>query len=45
MEEFGGLLLLIGVGGICISLAELLCGMLDLPRVHASRDEYDEVQS
>lgn len=35
-------MLLIGVAVICG--AELLCGMLDLPRVRASRDEYDEVQ-
>jgi hypothetical protein len=35
-------MLAIGVAVICG--AEVLCGMLDLPRVHATRDEYDEVQ-
>ena len=49
MEEIAAKLLLLAgllaIGGICIVLAEVLCGMLDLPRVHASRDEYDEVQS
>ena len=44
-EWIGSLLMLLGIGGIIIMLAEMLCGMLDLPRVRASRDEYDEVQS
>jgi hypothetical protein len=49
MEEITAKLLpltgLLAIGGVCIVLAEMLCGMLDLPRVHATRDEYDEVQS
>jgi len=48
MEEITAKLLLLAgllaIGGICIVLAEVLCGMLDLPRVRATRDEYDEVQ-
>jgi len=48
MEEITAKLLLLAgllaIGGVCIVLAEILCGMLDLPRVRATRDEYDEVQ-
>lgn len=43
-EWLGSLMVLIGLGGGIILLTEVLCGLLDLPRVRASRDEYDEVQ-
>ena len=31
-EAIGGLMILLGTGGALIVLAELLCGMVDLPR-------------
>jgi len=31
-EAIGGLMILLGTGGALIILAELLCGMVDLPR-------------
>ena len=31
-EAIGGLMILLGTGGALIILAELLCGMIDLPR-------------
>ena len=31
-ESLGGLMILLGIGGIVIVLAEMLCGMIDLPR-------------
>ena len=31
-EAIGGLMILLGTGGAVIILAELLCGMVDLPR-------------
>ena len=31
-EWLGGLMILLGTGGALIILAELLCGMIDLPR-------------
>ena len=39
------LLVMLAIGVAVICGAELLCSILDLPRVHATRDEYDEVQS
>ena len=44
-EAIGGLMILLGIGGIVIMLAELLCGMVDLPRrkpdTDASESEAD----
>ena len=44
-EWLGSLFMLLGIGGIIIMLAEMLCGMLDLPRhtpdVDASESEAD----
>ena len=44
-EWLGSLLVLLGIGGIIIMLAEMLCGLLDLPRrtpdVDASESESD----
>ena len=44
-QAIGGLMILLGTGGALIILAELLCGMLDLPRrtpdVDASESEAD----
>jgi hypothetical protein len=31
-EAIGGLMILLGTGGALIIIAELLCGMVDLPR-------------
>ena len=31
-EAIGGLMMLLGIGGVVIIIAELLCGMVDLPR-------------
>ena len=31
-QAIGGLMILLGIGGAVIILAELLCGMVDLPR-------------
>ena len=31
-QAIGGLMILLGIGGAVIVLAELLCGMVDLPR-------------
>ena len=31
-QAIGGLMILLGIGGVVIILAELLCGMVDLPR-------------
>ena len=31
-EAIGGLMILLGIGGAVIIIAELLCGMVDLPR-------------
>lgn len=31
-ETIGGLMMLLGIGGVVIIIAELLCGMVDLPR-------------
>jgi len=43
-EAIGGLMVLLGTGGALIILAELLCGMVDLPRQSPDPREYDEVQ-
>ena len=44
-EWIGSLLVLLGIGGIIIMLAEMLCGLLHLPRrtpdVDASESEAD----
>ena len=44
-ELLGSLLMLLGIGGVIIMLAEMLCGLLDLPRrtpdVDASESEVD----
>jgi hypothetical protein len=44
-EWLGSLLILLGIGGAVIILAELLCGMVDLPRrkpgADASESEAD----
>ena len=37
-EAIGGLMILLGTGGIVIVLAELLCGMVDLPRREPDAD-------
>ena len=31
-EAIGGLMILLGTGGVVIIIAELLCGIVDLPR-------------
>ena len=31
-QAIGGLMILLGIGGVVIIIAELLCGMVDLPR-------------
>ena len=38
-EAIGGLMILLGTGGALIILAELLCGMVDLPRREPDADE------
>ena len=43
-QAIGGLMILLGTGGALIVLAELLCGMVDLPRQTPDPREYDEVQ-
>ena len=44
-QAIGGLMILLGTGGALIILAELLCGMVDLPRrepdAEASESEAD----
>ena len=44
-QAIGGLMILLGIGGAVIILAELLCGMVDLPRrtpdTDASESEAD----
>lgn len=45
MQEFGGLLLLIGIGGVCIVLAEMLCRSLGLDRMAAKPEEYDDADA
>jgi len=37
-EAIGGLMILLGTGGALIILAELLCGMVDLPRREPDAD-------
>lgn len=38
-EAIGGLMILLGTGGALIIIAELLCGMVDLPRREPDADE------
>ena len=44
-HAIGGLMILLGIGGAVVILAELLCGMVDLPRrtpdTDASESEAD----
>ena len=44
-EAIGGLMILLGIGGVVIIIAELFCGMVDLPRrepdAEASESEAD----
>lgn len=41
-EWLGGLLMLLGIGGIVILLAEALCGFLRLDRQRPGPEEFDE---
>lgn len=49
MEEFAAKLLLLagllGIGGVCIVLAEMLCRSLGLDRVAAKPEEYDDADA
>ena len=49
MEEFAAKILLLagllGIGGVCVVLAELLCRSLGLDRVAAKPEEYDDVDA
>lgn len=49
MEEIAAKLLLLagllGIGGICVVLAELLCRSLGLDRVAARPEEYDDADA
>ena len=41
-EWLGGLLMLLGIGGIVILLAEALCGLLRLDRKRPEPEEFEE---
>ena len=41
-EWLGGLMILLGIGGIVIVLAEMLCGMIDLQRRKPESEEFEE---
>lgn len=45
MAWLGGLLMLLGIGGVCIVLAEMLCRSLGLDRVAARPEEYDDADA
>ena len=45
MVWLGGLLMLLGIGGACIILAEMLCRSLGLDRVAASPEEHDDADA
>ena len=42
-EWLGGLLMLLGIGGIVILLAEALCGLLRLDRKRPEPEEFEEL--
>ena len=45
MGWLGGLMLMLGIGGACVVLAEMLCRSLGLDRVAARPEEYDDVDA
>jgi predicted nucleic acid-binding protein len=44
-EWIGGLLMLLGIGGIVILLAEALCGLLRLDRKRAEPEEFQDADA
>ena len=44
-EWLGGLMILLGIGGIVIVLAEMLCGMIDLQRREPDSEDQSDADA
>ena len=44
-EWLGGLMILLGIGGIVIVLAEMLCGMIDLQRIEPESEDQSDADA